>query len=146
MEADLRLSPPRSTWLEARPPFLVIRLLPGTYSVQLMPTDLSRAALVELGWKTMEALGRRHSVCVVFGWFDAAFLEFDGSAKWSQDVPCGGALMDPPEELLHFLPVVVDPEAPVRTEMVYWKKTWKWEEILRIQTEALQAPWLLGQH
>lgn len=146
MATELRMVPPRVTWQEARPPFLVIRIGPGVYSIQLMPTELDRRTLVEHGWAVMDALGRRHQVCVAFGWFDAAYLEPDGSVSWSARLPAGGLQVDPHPSLLEFLPVVVDPGLPVHSDPVYWPEDWNWVDRIQMETEALRAPWVLGLH
>ena len=68
-------------------PYLVIRCYPAVHSLRPLPPELSREELVDLAQQTMERLGCRFRMCVVFAPADALYLELDGSVHASTFVP-----------------------------------------------------------
>jgi hypothetical protein len=81
------------------------------YSLQQLPPDFSREALVTLGWSTMDALGR----LIGSAW---------SSAGWIPRL----VNLDPDPDLLAFLPIVVDPSRQRPPQPVYWPEEWDWAE------------------
>lgn len=96
--------PARTTWANARYPYLVIRLMASLYSIRPLPTDVSRDVLLALAWSTMDALERRFRVCLVFGPKEALFLERDGTSWESDTPPSGGVNFDLDPSRTSFLP------------------------------------------
>ena len=68
-------------------PYLVIRCYAAVHSLRPLPPELSREELVALAQQTMERLGHRFRMCVVFAPADALYLELDGSVHPSSFVP-----------------------------------------------------------
>ena len=137
MQAPYSLVAPRVTWDTVRPPFLVIRLANSMYTLHQLPPALDREALLALGWRAVEQFQRLHKVCVVFGWLDGAFLDPDGTVRWSFDLPSGGMLLDPAPEFMDFLPLQLYPGQERHDTPVVYAEPWKWWDRLREATEAM---------
>jgi hypothetical protein len=75
MDTPSSVPPVRYTWTAVQYPFLVIRVLPGTFSLRPLPRDLSVPILRALSWGAMESCGREFRMALVFGAGQALYLE-----------------------------------------------------------------------
>src|SRR3989442_3159637 len=62
--ATIPVAPARTTWADARYPYLVIRVMAGVFSLRPLPSDLERDVLIALGWSVMDAFERRFRMCL----------------------------------------------------------------------------------
>src|SRR5690242_19015822 len=84
------VAPTRTTWADARYPYLVIRMMSAVYSVRPLPSDLSRDLLVALAWSAMNGFEGRFRMCLVLGPEEALYLEPGGTSQLLADPPSGG--------------------------------------------------------
>ncbi len=98
------VAPARTTWADARYPYLVIRIMSGVYSVLPLPSDLSRELVVALAWSAMDAFERRFRVCLVLGPKEALYLEPEGTSHLLADPPSGGLNLDLDPARTDYLP------------------------------------------
>jgi hypothetical protein len=98
------------TWANVTYPLLVIRLMPAVFHLRPLPADLSRDVLAGLGQAAMDALKRKHQMCLVFSPHEALYYLLDGRALESRQPPEGGFNPGfyPPE--LDFLPALGEAE------------------------------------
>ena len=100
----LPVAPARTTWADARYPYLVIRIMSAVYSLRPLPKDLSRDVLVALAWSAMDAFERRFRICLVLGLKEALYLEPDGTSYLVADPPSGGLNLDVDPARIDYLP------------------------------------------
>jgi hypothetical protein len=104
MDTPSSVPPVRHTWTAVQYPFLVIRVLPGVFSLRPLPRDLSVPALRALSWSAMEACGREFRMALVLGAGQALYLEPDGREHVERDIPWYQPLIDFDPPALAFLP------------------------------------------
>jgi hypothetical protein len=95
---------PLWTWANATYPLLVVRVIPGVYSLRPLPGDLSREVLTALAATAMDACGRRYHMCLMFSPKEPLYFLPEGGTTDSEAPPSGGVNLAfyPPE--LDFLP------------------------------------------
>jgi hypothetical protein len=103
------IRPARYTWAEARYPYLVIRLVPDTYSLRPLPADLDFAVIRALGWSAMQATGYQLPMSLALGRHLALCLDPDGTERLEASVRPEGTLIDFDPPSLGFLPAPAEP-------------------------------------
>jgi hypothetical protein len=78
----------RYTWTTARYPFLVIRVLPGVFSLRPLPDDLTVPVLRTFSWSAMDACGRELRMPLVLGPGQALYLDPDGEERRERGERC----------------------------------------------------------
>jgi hypothetical protein len=58
-----------------------------------LPARASMQTLVARAWTAMAKLGQKHRMCLVVSPRRGMYLEPDGTAKWSSEIPAGGFQM-----------------------------------------------------
>lgn len=105
-------------------PYLITRLFPALYNINLLPRDLSESELVELARAQVAA--NKLQACLVFGWNRG--LWFDNSRPeseiWSDDIPHGGILIN--GGLKFHRDYLSDPDIAIRSQLLdeYSQKSW----------------------
>jgi hypothetical protein len=104
MDTPSSATPVRYTWDAVQYPFLVIRVLPGVFSLRPLPDDLSVPVLRAFSWGAMEVCGREFRMALVLGAGRALYLEPDGAEHLERDIPWYQPLIDFDPPGLAFLP------------------------------------------
>jgi hypothetical protein len=104
MDPHSPVFPARHTWTAVQYPFLLIRVLPGVFSLRPLPGDLSVPVLRALSWSAMEAGGWEFRMALVLGAGQALYLEPDGGEHAERDIPWYWPLIDFDPPALAFLP------------------------------------------